>query len=108
LPQRVRTRLTLTFAALFLPGGSLLLGLTYGLLAASLPTHAVMAGKPPMTITQYAKLCKGSSSPTPAQTGGKQPRSSEAASSKIKQQCSQQRAYLAEMRPPLRGSGRGP
>jgi signal transduction histidine kinase len=38
LPQRVGPRLTLTFAALFLVAGSLLLGLTYGLVDASLPT----------------------------------------------------------------------
>jgi signal transduction histidine kinase len=36
-PQRVGPRLTLTFAALFLVAGSALLGLTYGLVDASLP-----------------------------------------------------------------------
>lgn len=36
-PQRIGPRLTLTFAALFLLAGSVLLGLTYGLVAASLP-----------------------------------------------------------------------
>ena len=94
-PQRVRTRLTLIFAALFLAGGSLLLGLTYALVAASLPTQAATAGKPPMTIAQYAAMCKGSGSPTPAKPGAKQPRSSEAEKAKIKQQCNQERAYLA-------------
>jgi signal transduction histidine kinase len=99
-PQRVRTRLTLIFAALFLAGGSLLLGLTYGLVAASLPAQAATAGKPPMTIAQYAQLCKGPGSPTRAktggnETGGKQPRRSEAENTKIKQQCGQERAYLA-------------
>jgi signal transduction histidine kinase len=94
-PQRVRTRLTLIFAALFLAGGSLLLGLTYALVAASLPTQATTAGKPPMSIAQYAALCKGSGSPTPAKTGAKQPRRTEAENAKIKQQCSQERAYLA-------------
>jgi len=38
LPQRVGPRLTLTFAALFLLAGSALLGLTYGLVDASLPS----------------------------------------------------------------------
>ena len=37
LPQRVGPRLTLIFAALFLVAGSALLGLTYGLVDASLP-----------------------------------------------------------------------
>jgi signal transduction histidine kinase len=37
LPQRIGPRLTLTFAALFLAAGLALLGLTYGLVDASLP-----------------------------------------------------------------------
>jgi signal transduction histidine kinase len=37
MPQRIGPRLTLTFAALFLLAGSVLLGLTYGLVDASLP-----------------------------------------------------------------------
>jgi signal transduction histidine kinase len=36
-PQKVRPRLTLLYAALFLVSGSALLGLTYGLVAANLP-----------------------------------------------------------------------
>jgi signal transduction histidine kinase len=44
-PQKVRTRLTLTYAALFLAAGTALLALTYGLLAASLPTQ------PPSSLT---------------------------------------------------------
>ena len=36
-PQKVRTRLALLYAVLFLVSGSALLGLTYGLVAASLP-----------------------------------------------------------------------
>src|SRR6266702_1515586 len=38
-PQKVRTRLTLLYAALFFAAGSALLGLTYGLVASSLPTQ---------------------------------------------------------------------
>jgi signal transduction histidine kinase len=38
-PQKVRTRLTLLYATLFFTAGSALLGLTYGLLASSLPTQ---------------------------------------------------------------------
>ena len=68
-PQKVRTKLTLIYAALFLAGGSLLLGLTYGLLAASLPTQAQTAGKPPMPLADYIKLCK---SPGAAVPPGKQ------------------------------------
>jgi signal transduction histidine kinase len=45
-PQKVRTRLTLLYAALFLAGGSALLGLTYGLVASSLPAGHVAAKNP--------------------------------------------------------------
>lgn len=38
-PQKVRTRLALLYAGLFLISGSALLGLTYGLVAASLPAQ---------------------------------------------------------------------
>ena len=38
LPQKVRTRLTLLYAALFLAGGLVLLGLTFGLVSHSLGT----------------------------------------------------------------------
>jgi signal transduction histidine kinase len=38
-PQKVRTRLALIYAALFFAAGSALLGLTYGLVASSLPTR---------------------------------------------------------------------
>jgi signal transduction histidine kinase len=44
-PQRVRTRLTLIYAALFFAAGSALLGLTYGLVASNLPT------RPPSSLT---------------------------------------------------------
>ena len=37
-PQKVRTRLTLIYAALFFATGAALLTLTYGLVASSLPT----------------------------------------------------------------------
>ena len=42
-PQKVRTRLALLYAALFLISGSALLGLTYGLVAASLPAQSSTA-----------------------------------------------------------------
>jgi len=44
LPQRIGPRLTLTFAALFLLAGSALLGLTYGLVDASLPNTGGHSG----------------------------------------------------------------
>jgi signal transduction histidine kinase len=98
-PQKVRTKLTLIYAALFLAGGSLLLGLTYGLLAASLPTQAQTAGKPPMALADYIKLCKspGAAVP-PGKPGQRKPTQSTqriAIEAKIKKQCSQERAYLA-------------
>jgi signal transduction histidine kinase len=51
-PQKVRTRLTLLYAALFLVSGSVLLGLTYGLVAANLP------GKPPAARFDHNQLAK--------------------------------------------------
>jgi signal transduction histidine kinase len=44
-PQKVRTRLTLGYAALFFAAGAALLTLTYGLVASNLPTH------PPSSLT---------------------------------------------------------
>ena len=98
-PQRVRTRLTVLYGALFLAGGSLLLGLTYGLLAASLPTQVTTAGKPPMSIAQYIRICNGSPGnlKLPVKHGGLKPSpaQSRATENKIKVQCGQERAYLA-------------
>ena len=45
-PQQVRLRLTLLYAGLFLVAGGALLGLTYGLVAANLPTSTVKASSP--------------------------------------------------------------
>jgi signal transduction histidine kinase len=96
-PQRVRTRLTVTYAALFLAGGCALLGLTYGLVAASLPAHSNASGKPLMSASEYLKLCKRSSSVTssgPAKPGGPPVKQSQPRplSSKVAQECEQ--AYL--------------
>ena len=44
-PQRVRTRLTLMYAMLFFAAGAALLGLTYGLVASSLPTQPSATAK---------------------------------------------------------------
>jgi len=56
-PQKVRTRLTLLYAGLFLAAGSALLGLTYGLVASSLPVRSVAAKGPDMPRAEYNKLC---------------------------------------------------
>ncbi len=57
-PQRVRTRLAVLYAALFLVGGSALLGLTYGLVASSLPAHSTGFHGTGLSLNQFAKLCK--------------------------------------------------
>jgi signal transduction histidine kinase len=54
VPQRVGPRLTLTFAGLFLLAGSALLGLTYGLVDASLPGTA--PGHGGLTKNQSVKV----------------------------------------------------
>jgi signal transduction histidine kinase len=57
-PQKVRTRLTLLYATLFFAAGSVLLGLTYGLVAASLPTQPSVS--PRATSQDLSKMneCK--------------------------------------------------
>jgi signal transduction histidine kinase len=67
-PQKVRTRLTLLYAVLFLAGGSALLGLTYGLVASSLPAHLASTPKPVLSQQEFNKLCKHAQ-PTPSKTG---------------------------------------
>jgi signal transduction histidine kinase len=63
-PQKVRTRLALLYAVLFLISGSALLGLTYGLVAANLPDKpASSAGR--FDSNQLAKLSKACKQPYP-------------------------------------------
>ncbi len=55
-PQKVRTRLTLIYATLFFAAGSALLGLTYGLVASSLPAQppaAATASDPKLKNLNY-------------------------------------------------------
>ncbi len=63
-PRKVRTRLALLYAVLFLVSGSALLGLTYGLVAANLPaasaTPAVSQDQ-----NQLAKLSAACKQPHP-------------------------------------------
>ncbi len=95
-PQKVRTRLTFTYAALFLLGGCALLGLTYGLMAASLRATSATSGKPALSASQYVRLCKKpapNQSSGPAKPGGPAKRSKPAPmSSKLAHLCEQ--AYL--------------
>jgi signal transduction histidine kinase len=53
LPQTVRVRLSVLYAALFLAAGAILLGVTYGLVASSLPRPASVSS---VTRAQVAKL----------------------------------------------------
>ncbi len=57
-PQKVRTRLTLMYAMLFFAAGSALLGLTYGLVASSLPTQPSAGAKVSSQELQILSRCK--------------------------------------------------
>ena len=58
-PQRVRVRLTLLYAALFLVSGSALLGLTYGLVEANLPDKPSAATRfSPQQLAKLGAACK--------------------------------------------------
>jgi signal transduction histidine kinase len=57
-PQKVRTRLTLLYAALFFAAGSALLGLTYGLVASSLPAPSGRPGYSKQQLTKLSSACK--------------------------------------------------
>jgi signal transduction histidine kinase len=62
-PQKVRLRLTLLYAGLFLVAGSALLGVTYGLVAASLPARHAISGN--LDPNQRAKLEQACRQPRP-------------------------------------------
>ena len=57
-PQKVRTRLTLMYATLFFAAGSALLGLTYGLVAASLPTQPIVGARATSRELSELNQCK--------------------------------------------------
>jgi signal transduction histidine kinase len=57
LPQKVRARLALSYAALFLAAGAALLAVTYGLLAASLPSHGP-GPKVDLAAAKVTEACK--------------------------------------------------
>ena len=64
-PQRVRTRLALLYAALFLVSGSALLALTYGLVAANLPAQTPSVGTGLNRQQLQAKLGNACNQPHP-------------------------------------------
>ncbi len=68
-PQKVRARLALLYAVLFLVSGSALLGLTYGLVAANLPAASSSSSSSPIIAgfdrAQLAKLRKACRQPHP-------------------------------------------
>ena len=65
-PQKVRTRLALLYAVLFLVSGSALLALTYGLVAANLPAQSSTAqASPGLDSNQLAKLRAACRKPYP-------------------------------------------
>ena len=61
-PQRIRIRLALIYAGLFLAAGSVLLGLTYGLVASSLPATS---GSHQLSKQQQEKLTAACKQPRP-------------------------------------------
>jgi signal transduction histidine kinase len=61
-PQRVRARLTLMYAMLFFAAGAALLGLTYGLVASSLPTLPATAKASSQELNTLNQ-CKQATSP---------------------------------------------
>ena len=65
-PQKVRTRLALLYAVLFLVSGSALLALTYGLVAANLPAQSTTTQSPSgMDSNALAKLKNACRQPHP-------------------------------------------
>jgi len=95
-PQKVRTRLTVIYTSLFLSGGIVLLGLTYLLVAKSLPTNPQFSGKPPMTMNDFIKLCKHPrpAKSAPAKPGAHSPMPTQAMSPKLARDCAAESAYL--------------
>ena len=63
-PQKVRTRLALLYAVLFLISGSALLALTYGLVAANLPAKPASSASR-FDSNQLAKLSVACKQPHP-------------------------------------------
>jgi signal transduction histidine kinase len=57
-PQKVRTRLTLLYATLFFTAGLVLLGLTYALVAASLPTQPTVSPRATSQDMNKLNQCK--------------------------------------------------
>lgn len=66
-PQRMRTRLAILYAAIFLLAGSALLALTYGLLASRLPAASKLDKQEALHRAQFARLCKQPGGPATPQ-----------------------------------------
>ena len=64
-PQKVRTRLALLYALLFLISGSALLGLTYGLVAANLPATPVSPASTSGTGAPVTRASHPAAAPRP-------------------------------------------
>ncbi|HLN16120.1 MAG TPA: HAMP domain-containing sensor histidine kinase [Acidimicrobiales bacterium] len=64
-PERVRTRLTLLYALLFLAAGSALLGLTYGLVASNLSGRSSSVQPKAVEAQQLLAVCKSTPHPSP-------------------------------------------
>jgi len=94
-PHKVRLRLTLLYAGLFLIAGGALLGLTYGLVDASLPasnrsvtaTHAYNTD-----LAEFERLCK---SPNPEATPAPSPSRGSKASNPQAAECKRLGEYIA-------------
>jgi signal transduction histidine kinase len=94
-PHKVRLRLTLLYAGLFLIAGGALLGLTYGLVDASLPantpsvtnTHAYNTD-----LAQFERLCK---SPNPEATPVPSPSSGSKVPNSSATECKRLGEYIA-------------
>jgi signal transduction histidine kinase len=72
LPQTVRVRLSVLYAVLFLSAGATLLGVTYGLVASSLPRSvSVSNAKQQDKLNEACKIAGRSNPPSPS--AGKQP-----------------------------------
>ena len=57
-PPKVRTRLALVYAALFVAAGSVLLGVTYGLVASSLPRDTAISLSTKNQLAKLGATCK--------------------------------------------------
>jgi signal transduction histidine kinase len=72
-PKKVRTRLTLLYALLFLAAGSVILGLTYGLVASRIPAQTARSQLSPNQSQKLIRLCKDQPQPAKGATAKQAP-----------------------------------